>query len=391
VATAAAPQLLVVGSATQGAYHILSVARSDFTSLFSVDTDGSAYHAAGLTVNSGGYNVTGNSTVTGTLHVTSFATIDGVLKTGSTPVTLTNAAGNIIVSTLVASGTNGQVLTTVSGAVQWSSSVSSSGWNYTPGSPGVITTPSRVTIGQDTDFGAGVTLTVDDGAAGYLFCTGPIRIGPSPYFPSPAWHINVGSYNYQDVMYCAADQTYNPGLRFKMYRPYNVSGVVFTEHTWVAVNSAAADFTFLKIQYDVDDTTSGSEDSSIYYTVYQNGSSKVAYLTGAGVWTDASAAAGKVFVGTGKDVYGSVIEKLKGLYIGKYHAGDPKKEHHFSPTAEDFYKTFQLGIDPENDVKGSPGIAPKDLASLALAGLVELNEKVEALQQEIERLKKGKA
>ena len=72
------------------------------------------------------------------------------------------------------------------------------------------------------------------------------------------------------------------------------------------------------------------------------------------------------------------------LNIGRYHsayqlADKPILERHISPTAEQFYDLFGVGRDPkavllnkEGVNVNTPGLAPKDLAGVALMGIREL-------------------
>lgn len=136
------------------------------------------------------------------------------------------------------------------------------------------------------------------------------------------------------------------------------------------------------------DVTSTTMDSEWRFrtmdNVNANNANTTATLSSLGVWTDASAAANKRYEGPYLKYWPEgVLPKLKGLTLERYHSsrlpeGAEVHERHFGPTAEEFYETFGLGTDPEDS---SPGIAPKDMASIALAAIVELEARVAALEQ----------
>jgi hypothetical protein len=135
-----------------------------------------------------------------------------------------------------------------------------------------------------------------------------------------------------------------------------------------------------------EDVTSTTMDSSFQFLVMNavnaGNAATVATLSSLGAWTDASAAAGKEYIG---DVVGSMIDKAKqlttlGIYRGK---GTPAEKHataevHYSPTAEEFYEVFGLGIHPSR--AQHPGIAPKDVAWLAVKMALELDARLAALE-----------
>jgi hypothetical protein len=139
-----------------------------------------------------------------------------------------------------------------------------------------------------------------------------------------------------------------------------------------------------------DDVTATTMDSGMTFNVMNNVNAgdvnTSATLSSLGVWTDASSREGKEFIG---DVIG-VIEKMRTLEVGVYRGRDipPEKqataERHFSATAEDFFAAFGLGR------PGTTGIAPKDVAFLALRGLGELDDKVEAVTRRVEALEGGR-
>jgi hypothetical protein len=109
------------------------------------------------------------------------------------------------------------------------------------------------------------------------------------------------------------------------------------------------------------------------------------------VWTDASAAAGKEYEGTRQQVWPTgILPSICALNVSKYRPanqpeGKPVREYHISPTAEDLFDAFGVGEDPhtpklnkDGENITTPGIAPKDLAGIALVGIQELCELVEA-------------
>ena len=106
----------------------------------------------------------------------------------------------------------------------------------------------------------------------------------------------------------------------------------------------------------------------------------VASLSSLGAWTDACAAAGKEFEG---DI-DNVLTKLRSLSFGIYHGRHvpheklASAERHYSSTAEDFYEVFKLGTDPARTK--APGIAPKDVAWLAVKAVLELEDRVALLE-----------
>tara|TARA_Y100000034_G_C6723351_1_gene320120 strand:- start:52 stop:750 length:699 start_codon:yes stop_codon:yes gene_type:complete len=153
------------------------------------------------------------------------------------------------------------------------------------------------------------------------------------------------------------------------------------------------------------DVTDSSMDSEMRFGVMDNvnegNAATVARLTSDGVWTDASGEKDKAYEGSARDVWGGrdgfvVTDKIKQLNIGRYHSAHltvdkPNIERHVSPTAEQFYDLFGTGGDPraavtkrletgESVTETTPGLAPKDVASVALMGMQELIARVEALE-----------
>ena len=142
-----------------------------------------------------------------------------------------------------------------------------------------------------------------------------------------------------------------------------------------------------------DDVTAGTIDSKMEFKTVQNNAAKIAYLTAAGVWTDASAAAGKEYLGTRQEVWpDGILAKIKTLNVSKYQPADqpeakPVTETHVSPTAEDFWDALQIGSDPraeklnkDGENTNTPTLAAKDLGGVALVAIQELLERVEALE-----------
>ncbi len=102
-----------------------------------------------------------------------------------------------------------------------------------------------------------------------------------------------------------------------------------------------------------------------------------ASLSPSGVWTDASLAAGKHYTGEAMD---GVLGRMKrldtlGVYRGKWAPEGAEK--HYSPTAEEFFEVFGLGTKPDEMLGG---IAPKDVGWLAVKAVMELEERVNALE-----------
>ena len=88
-----------------------------------------------------------------------------------------------------------------------------------------------------------------------------------------------------------------------------------------------------------------------------------------------------------------ITDKIKELSGSRYHAKNhpdwkPILERHISPTAEQFYDLFGTGRDPrqpevcsaQNTNEPMPGLAPKDMAGVALLGIQELIARVERLE-----------
>jgi len=133
--------------------------------------------------------------------------------------------------------------------------------------------------------------------------------------------------------------------------------------------------------------------SSMRFIMYNSGSTTAATLNSAGSWVDASGEAGKEYEGTRQEVWpDGILSKIKNLRVSKYHAANHPKDQpitmtHVSPTAEDFWDALGIGEDPRAEVLNkegeninTPGIAPKNLAGVALVAVQELLERVEALE-----------
>jgi len=148
-----------------------------------------------------------------------------------------------------------------------------------------------------------------------------------------------------------------------------------------------------RIDMKFDDPTTGSTDSSMVFKTSNNssgGANSTASLTAAGVWTDASDEAGKDYLGsiTDRGSTGTVLDRIARLETGCYCAvdlpeGKTPPEYHAGPTAQQMWAEFGLGQDPETH---DPGLAPKDLAAVALAGLQEVITQNKQLIARIEDL-----
>ena len=154
------------------------------------------------------------------------------------------------------------------------------------------------------------------------------------------------------------------------------------------------------------DVTAGTTCASMAWKTSNNSSGNsntTATLTAAGVWTDSSGEMYKYYEGSAIDLYDGrpchvILDKIMTLDVGRYHSSDletynaslpescwkPITERHISPTAEQFYDLFGTGRDPRawiprTDEFGNvtydppqPGLAPKDMAGVALWGIQEL-------------------
>jgi hypothetical protein len=146
-----------------------------------------------------------------------------------------------------------------------------------------------------------------------------------------------------------------------------------------------------RVDFNFDDVSAGTTDSSFKFGTMNNSSSgtnATASLTAAGVWTDASDEDAKEYLGTIQEhIGGSVLDQLTNLNTGVYTQKDlpPGKsgETHAGPTAQEWYSLFSLGRDPE---VFDPGIGAKDLASVALAAVQELVSENQTLASRIAAL-----
>ena len=106
------------------------------------------------------------------------------------------------------------------------------------------------------------------------------------------------------------------------------------------------------------------------------------FLSNGGVWTDASS---RLLKENFKDML--VLGKLKKLNIQRYNyiseRGKKKSARgvakHFTPMAEDFFKIFGIGEDPD-------GLSPADVAGVAIQAIKELLGKVEVLEKKVKKL-----
>lgn len=147
-----------------------------------------------------------------------------------------------------------------------------------------------------------------------------------------------------------------------------------------------------RIDFQQDDVSTASQDSSIRFSVQNNSSSgtnAIATLTSLGVWTDASDEEAKEYTGplTDRGSSGTVLERIERLETGIYHTknlpAEKEAEYHAGPSAQQLWHEFGLGKDPTIH---DPGIAAKDLASIALAGLQAMIKLNDALTRRVEEL-----
>jgi len=151
-------------------------------------------------------------------------------------------------------------------------------------------------------------------------------------------------------------------------------------------NSGGLTWTVAHIYCNRDDVDTSTMDSSLVFAVQSNASSTNvnvgATLSSLGVWTDASGADIKEYF---DHDLGNVTDKMKELStLGVYRGVNTPlnkqadAEIHLSPTAEQFYSVFGLGTAPDKSV--TPGIAPKDVAWLAVKLAMELDTRITALE-----------
>jgi len=145
-----------------------------------------------------------------------------------------------------------------------------------------------------------------------------------------------------------------------------------------------------RLDFQFDTVAAGGTYSSFKFGTMNNSSSgtnATASLTAAGVWTDASDEGAKHYTGpiTDRGSSGTILERIERLETGCYCAVDSPEdetpsEYHAGPTAQQMWSEFGLGQDPETH---DPGIAAKDLAAVALAGLQEVIEQNKLLTQRV--------
>lgn len=235
--------------------------------------------------------------------------------------------------------------------------------------------------------------------------TGDLQLNPATGFvginkSSPAFPLDVAATVTNTVRFYTTNDNSN-----------GVSVHIIQDSASPADNDKVGTFYFLadddtgtqrvigRIAMKFDDVTSTTMDSSMIFStqdaVNAGDYNKNATLTSLGVWTDASSEEGKRFEG----VIPGVLEKLRLLDVQKYRSANvsgakvASAERHCSPSAENFWDVFGLGVDPRRvhqDKDGrqfkKAGIAPKDLAGVALLGLKEADTKIVALEQRVAAL-----
>ena len=140
--------------------------------------------------------------------------------------------------------------------------------------------------------------------------------------------------------------------------------------------------------------------SRFYLRTYSNNVAYGPTVSSTGVWTDASAEAQKEYEGTRQEIWpDGILPKIKNLSVSKYHAAGIEEgveitETHVSPSAENFWDTLGIGINPRSLIENKdgentviPGLAAKDLAGVALVGIQELLDRIESLETEVAILK----
>ncbi len=217
------------------------------------------------------------------------------------------------------------------------------------------------------------------------------------------------------------DNTYNKTLGIHTDRDsqYGIQNVYIFDTQGTAANS---DYPYYQ-QYYTDDvggterqiaidyivcadlTPSGTDSDNFdcsrgfYNTNNGTGINALATLSAAGVWTDASLLSGKSYNGPYVNYWPEgIIPKLKNITLERYHpahadTSDPYLELHFSPHAAEWHAEFGLGTwspvnppAPDNPDPTPPpqvaGISAKEMAGIALAGLLELDARIAALEAE---------
>jgi hypothetical protein len=146
------------------------------------------------------------------------------------------------------------------------------------------------------------------------------------------------------------------------------------------------------IIFQVTDPTSTTMDTQMLFAtqnaVNAGDVNTFASLTNTGVWTNASMERGKTFEGSPLVIWPDFWQRLKTLKVERYRSAFvtglkvATAERHISPSAEDLDQQFGLGVKFNNPFTGEPimGIAPVDLAGLALAAIKDLVARVEVLE-----------
>jgi hypothetical protein len=145
-----------------------------------------------------------------------------------------------------------------------------------------------------------------------------------------------------------------------------------------------------RLDFQFDTVAAGNTYSSFKFGTMNNSSSgtnTTASLTAAGVWTDASDEEAKHYTGpiTDRGSTGTVLDRITRLKTECYCTvdipeGETPPEYHAGPSAQQWWTEFGLGQDPETH---EPGIAAKDLAAVALAGLQEVIAQNKELKQRV--------
>lgn len=106
-----------------------------------------------------------------------------------------------------------------------------------------------------------------------------------------------------------------------------------------------------------------------------------AYLSSAGVWTNAPAPISPARNLLEKVDHKSILEALSALPMYYWNSPAKLRTRHLTPSSEDFYSAFGLGEDNRH-------LAPSDMAAVALVAIQELMGENNNLRQEIEQIKR---